>query len=54
MCIRHCQGRANALLRKMIACCKWTFAKTMPWTPHEYIVRGKFPLTEEEFLSSNV
>jgi hypothetical protein len=19
----------------------WTFAKTMPWCPHEYIVRGK-------------
>ncbi len=37
-------------LREMIARCKWTFAKTMPWAPHEYIVRGKCPLTEEEFL----
>ena len=37
-------------IRKMIARCQWTFAKTMPWCPHEYIVRGKSPLTEEEFL----
>lgn len=37
-------------LREMIARCTWTFAKTMPWCPHEYIVRGKCPLTEEEFL----
>lgn len=34
----------------MIARCQWTFAKNMPWAPHEYIVRGKCPLTEEEFL----
>lgn len=37
-------------LREMIARCTWTFAKTMPWCPHEYIVRGKCPLSEEEFL----
>lgn len=37
-------------LREMIARCQWTFAKTMPWAPHEYIVRGKFPLADEEFL----
>ena len=37
-------------LREMIARCQWTFAKTMPWAPHEYIVRGKCPLTEEEFV----
>lgn len=37
-------------LCKMIARCQWTFAKTMPQCPHEYIVRGKCPLTEEEFL----
>jgi hypothetical protein len=36
-------------LQEMIARCKWTFAKTMPWCPHEYIVRGKCPLSEEEF-----
>ena len=39
-----------AKLREMISRCQWTFAKTMPWAPHEYIVRGKCPLTEEEFL----
>jgi hypothetical protein len=22
----------------------------MPWCPHEYIVRGKCPLSEDEFL----
>ena len=37
-------------LRDMIARCHWTFAKTMPWAPHEYIVRGKCALTEDEFL----
>lgn len=37
-------------LRNMIARCKWTFAKTMPSAPHEYIVREKCPLTEEEFV----
>lgn len=37
-------------LREMIARCEWTFAKSMPFAPHEYIVRGKCPLTEEEFL----
>ena len=37
-------------LRSMIARCEWTFAKTMPFAPHEYIVRGKCPLTDEEFL----
>lgn len=37
-------------LREMISRCQWTFAKTMPWCPHEYIVRGKCPLTYEEFM----
>ena len=37
-------------LREMIARCQWTFAKTMPWCPHEYIVRDKCPLTDDEFL----
>lgn len=32
-------------LREMISRCQWTFAKTMPWAPHEYIVRGKCALT---------
>ena len=36
-------------LRSMIARCKWTFAKSMPFAPHEYIVREKCPLTTEEF-----
>ena len=36
-------------LRSMIARCLWTFAKTMPWCPHEYIVRGNCPLTTDEF-----
>ena len=37
-------------LREMIARCEWTFAKTMPRCPHEYIVRDKCPLSKEEFL----
>ena len=36
-------------LRSMIARCEWTFAKTMPFAPHEYIVKDKCPLTTEEF-----
>lgn len=36
-------------LHEMIARCEWTFAKTMPWCPHEYIVIGRCPLTTEEF-----
>ena len=37
-------------IREFIARCQWTFAKTMPWAPHEYIVRGKCSLSEDEFL----
>lgn len=36
-------------LREMIARCQWTFAKTMPFAPHEYIVKDKCSLSEEEF-----
>ena len=36
-------------LRSMITRCEWTFAKTMPFAPHEYIVKDKCPLTAEEF-----
>ena len=39
-----------AKLREMIARCQWTFAKTMPWCPHEYVVRSRCPLTDEEFV----
>ena len=37
-------------LREIIARCQWKFAKTMPFAPHEYIVRDKCPLTDEEFV----
>lgn len=37
------------ILREMIARCKWTFAKTMPFAPHEYIVKERCPLTTGEF-----
>lgn len=33
----------------MIVCCEWTLAKTMPFAPHEYIVKDKCPLTTDEF-----
>ena len=36
-------------LHEMITRCKWTFAKTMPFAPHEYIMRDKCPLTDDEF-----
>ena len=36
-------------LRSMIARCEWTFAKTMSFAPHEYIVKEKCPLTTDEF-----
>lgn len=28
-------------LRQFIGACRWTFAKTMPKWPHEYIVRAR-------------
>lgn len=37
-------------LRLLIGRCRWTFAKTMPTVPHEYIVRNKCPLSNEEWL----
>ncbi|MBR5687318.1 MAG: hypothetical protein IKX36_05110 [Prevotella sp.] len=37
-------------LREMIERCQWTFAKTMPFVPHEYIVRKECPLTDDEFV----
>lgn len=36
-------------LRSMIARCEWKFAKTMPFAPHEYIVKERCPLSAEEF-----
>lgn len=36
-------------LRSMIGRCEWTFAKTMPFAPHEYIVKDRCPLAAEEF-----
>lgn len=36
-------------LRDMIARCQWKFAKTMPFAPHEYIVKDRCPLTKDEF-----
>ena len=36
-------------LRSFIARCEWTFAKTMPFAPHEYIVKEKCPLATDEF-----
>lgn len=33
----------------MIDRCGWTFAKSMPFAPHEYIVKDKCALTKEEF-----
>lgn len=35
-------------LRSLIGKCQWTFAKTMPTCPHEYIVRNKCALSDEE------
>lgn len=36
-------------IRQYIGKCTWTFAKTMPQCPHEYIVKNKCPLSAEEF-----
>ena len=37
-------------LRRLIGKCQWTFAKTMPTCPHEYSVRNKCALSDEEFV----
>lgn len=34
-------------LRRLTGKCQWTFAKTMPTCPHEYIVRNKCALSDE-------
>ena len=36
-------------IRQYIAKCDWTFARTMPQWPQEYIVKDKCILTKEEF-----
>ena len=38
-------------IKKMIDRCQWQWAKTYENCPHEYIVRGKCELTDEEFLA---
>ncbi len=38
-------------IKEMIARCQWQWAKTYESCPHEYIVRGKCELTDEEFLA---
>ena len=43
-------GPNYSRLHEMIARCKWTFAKSMPFAPHEYIVRDQCPLTDDEFV----
>ena len=37
-------------LRRLIDKCQWTFAKTMPTCPHEYIVRNKCALSDDNTL----
>ena len=37
-------------IRDYIKRCEWTFAKTMPQWPHEYIVKGNCSLTDDEFI----
>ncbi len=36
-------------IRDYISRCEWTFAKTMPQCPHEYIVKYKCQLSDKEF-----
>ena len=43
-------GQLPADLREFIAASKWTFAKTMPDWPHEYIVRGRVDTNSFEAL----
>ena len=38
------------LLREYIARCDWKWARTMVDVPHEYIYRGRCPLTDKEFF----
>lgn len=38
-------------IHSLIARCTWTWAKTYVGVPHEYIVRNKCPLSDEEFES---
>ncbi len=37
-------------IKEYINRCEWTFAKSMPQWPHEYIVKKKCPLSDAEFI----
>jgi len=41
-------------LRRYIARAPWTFAKTMPWAPHEYTVRGQTPRRDFEAFAQAI
>ena len=43
--MKYNEGYARALIGKV----KWIWAKTYLSVPHEYIVRGKCGLTDEDF-----
>lgn len=43
-----CVYDENAI-RSYISRCEWTYAKTMPQCPHEYIVKNKCQLSDKEF-----
>ena len=43
-----------AALREFIECSEWTFAKTMPEWPHEYIVRDRVAPTLFEALVRHI
>jgi len=48
MSFSHCDYDKDKI-RLLIDKCVWTFAKTMPQCPHEYVVRGKCALSDDEF-----
>ena len=40
--------------RAFIAAVPWTFAKTMPWIPHEYTRRGQSPTEDFEAMVERI
>ena len=40
----------EGIIREFIGRCEWRWARTYVSVPHEYIVRGKCPLNDDEFV----
>lgn len=47
--VEKMEAQKENRIRYYIKSCRWTWSKTMPLMPHEYIVRGRY-LTDDQFV----